>query len=123
MVGGDENHWHILINQRNRAMLHLCCRIALSMDITDFLKFQSSLKSYRIVEATTHIKSIAGIGQSARNVFCQSILLQHLLHLLWYERQLCNVFLKLHLGNAAQFMTQSQGKEGKNHHLTGKRLG
>ena len=62
-------------------------------------------------------------ARSARNVFCQSILLQHLLHLLWYERQLCNVFLKLHLGNAAQFMTQSQGKEGKNHHLTGKRLG
>ena len=61
ILGGNENHRHLLVNQSNRSMLHLSSRIALRMDVRNFFQLQSSFQSHREVVAPTQIEHVACI--------------------------------------------------------------
>ena len=88
MMRSKENDWHILIYQSDRTMLHFGSRIALGMDITDFLQLQGTLHRHRIVHTTTQIQEIVRIGKHSGDILDHRSLLQYLLHLLRNLRKL-----------------------------------
>ena len=49
VIGGDEDHRHILVYHSDRTVLHLGGGIAFGVDVRDFLQFQGTFKSHRIV--------------------------------------------------------------------------
>ena len=54
----DNNHRHILIDQRDRAMFHLGCGITLGMNIGDFFQLQGTLKRHREIDPPSQIEKI-----------------------------------------------------------------
>jgi len=80
----------MLINQCNRPMFHLTCRITLGMDIGDFLQFQCPLQCNREVTSPPKVKEITGVHVLTGDLFCLLIQLQCLLQQLWNLLQIGN---------------------------------
>ena len=55
---GDEHHRHLLVDQRDRAVFHLRCRVALSVDIADLLQFERALQRGRKAVAAAQVQKI-----------------------------------------------------------------
>ena len=51
VVGGYHHHGHVAVDQGYGAVLHLGGRIALGVDVADFLQLQSALQGYGIAVA------------------------------------------------------------------------
>ena len=58
-AGREDDHRHSLIDQGNRAVLHLAAGIAFGVDIADFLEFQRAFKREGIIGAATQLEHIA----------------------------------------------------------------
>ena len=52
VVGGNGNHRHILIHQRQRAMLQFAGRVSFSVDVGNFLELERAFHGNRVVHAT-----------------------------------------------------------------------
>src|SRR5262245_27172537 len=52
------------IDERNRAMLHFACGVALGMDVRDLLQLESSLERQWEVEPSPEIEDMTAIGEA-----------------------------------------------------------
>ena len=122
IMSGNDHHWHVRINQCNGAVLHLGGRIALGVDIRDFLQFQGALQGYRIAEAATEIEEIARIGERTAQVGNTLVELEHFLHLRGNLTQFLHDFLIVSLRHHSFLFTQGKCKHRQDSHLTGECL-
>src|SRR5262245_44318911 len=68
VMGCDHDHWHILIDERNRSVLEFARGIAFGVDIGNFLELERTLERERKTGAATEIKDIPAFGEIAREV-------------------------------------------------------
>ena len=122
-MGSNNHHRHIAINQRNRAMLHLRCRITFSVDVANLLQLQSSLQGYRILESAAQIDEIASVRKGTAQVSYLIVQLQHFLHLgRNVPELLCNL-LVFAFADGTSLLTDGKCQEDENGNLTGECLG
>ncbi len=72
--GRDDDDRHGLIDQRNRSVLELACRITFRVDIGNFLELQRALKRQRVTGAATeieHMFDLAEIAADSLDLFFQ----------------------------------------------------
>ena len=112
MCGYKENR-HAVVDKGDRSVLHLCCRIALGMDIAYLLELQCALKSHRIVPATSQIEEVGGIGVCAADGLDAVVELQHLLNLVRDDGQLLYHGVIFLLADGALAVSQTQSQQGK----------
>ena len=58
LVGGDEHHGHIVVDEGDGAMLHLSGRITFGMDVGYFLELQRSFQGDREIIPSSEVKEI-----------------------------------------------------------------
>ena len=61
-VRGEKHRRRLRIDQGNGAMLHLGGRIALSVNIADFLEFESAFEGDRIKILPAEVEHVAGVA-------------------------------------------------------------
>ncbi len=80
VVRCHHDNWHIRIDQRQRAMLQLACRIGFSVNIRDLFELQCAFQRNRILIATPQEQGVMFV----REIFSQRlnafVLRQHLLN-------------------------------------------
>ena len=54
-----------MVDQCDRAVLHLGCGIALGVDVGNLFQFQSAFERSGVVVAAAEIEEIVGIGEDA----------------------------------------------------------
>ena len=122
-MGGNDYYRHITVNQRDRSMLHLCCRIALSVDVANLLQLQCTLQGYWILESAAQIDEIARIRKGTAQVSYLIVELQHFLHLgRNVPKLLCNLLIFV-FTDGSLLLTDGECQEDKDGNLTGERLG
>ena len=75
----EDDNRHLLVDQGNRTVLHLPGRIALGMNIGQFLELERALKRDGIVDAPPEIQEVAGMAIFPGDLFNRFGLLQCLL--------------------------------------------
>ena len=76
---------HLLVDERDRAVLHLAGRIALGVDVGDLLQLQRPFERDRIVDAAPEVEKVAPLIEPPRDLLGQRLALQRLLE---QQRQL-----------------------------------
>ena len=61
IVRRDRDDRHLLVDERDRAVLHLAGRIAFGVDVGDLLQLQRALERDRIVDAAAEIEEVAAL--------------------------------------------------------------
>ena len=62
----DRHDRHLLVDERDRAVLHLAGRIALGVNVGDFLELQRALERDRVVDAAAEIQEVGARRGTAR---------------------------------------------------------
>ena len=57
---GDEDHRHVLVDERDRPVLHLRRGIALGVDVGDLLELERALERHREVDAASQVERVGG---------------------------------------------------------------
>jgi hypothetical protein len=65
----DHDDRHVLVDQRDRAVLQLAGRIAFGVDVGDFLELQRAFQRQRIAGAAAEIEHVLGLRELARETF------------------------------------------------------
>ena len=65
VVRRDRDDRHLLVDERDRAVLHLAGRIALGVDVRDLLQLQRALERDRIVDARARDRGSRCAGRTA----------------------------------------------------------
>ena len=99
VVGGDDEYWHLRVDEGNGSMLHFCSRIALGMNIGNLLQLQRTLQGQWIVVAAAEIEAVLCIGENHCQACNLLIGLQRLPNLLRDERELFHHFAIELVGN------------------------
>ena len=68
IVRRDRDHRHLLVDQRDRPVLHLAGRIALGVDVGDLLQLQRALERDRIVDPAPQIEEVAALVEPLRDL-------------------------------------------------------
>ena len=55
----EDDHRHIVVDQRDRPVLHLAGGIAFGVDVADFLELQRAFQRHRIIGAAAEIEHVA----------------------------------------------------------------
>ena len=66
VIGSDDDHRHVLVDERDRPMFQLPRRIAFGMNIGNFLEFQRPFERQGIGRAAAEIKHVADLGDFPR---------------------------------------------------------
>ena len=61
----DDDHRHRLVDQRDRAMLELACRITFGVDVADFLELQRAFHGDREHRPAAEIEHVLGLATGA----------------------------------------------------------
>src|SRR3954447_23356372 len=61
VVRGNRDDRHLLVDQRDRSVLHLARRVALGVDVRDLLQLQRSLEGDGIVDPPPEIQDVAAL--------------------------------------------------------------
>ena len=69
----------VLVDQRDRSVLHFAGRIALRVDVRNFLQLERALECDRVVDATTQVQEITMVLQLLRQRLDLTVRLQGLL--------------------------------------------
>ena len=120
---GDYKDRHLGVDEGDRPVLHLGCRIALGMDIGDFFQLQGTFQCNRIIVTTAQIEAVLGIGEDGGQTFYLLVGLQGLLHLLGNQCQFLHHLLVLLTRDAAALVGNTKGQHRKNGYLTCKGFG
>ena len=75
----DRHDRHLLVDERNRPVLHLAGRIALGMDVRNLLQLERALECNRIVDPAPEIQEITALVEPLRNFFRERLALERLL--------------------------------------------
>ena len=65
IVRRDRDDRHLLVDERDRPVLHLAGRIALGVDVRDLLQLQRAFERDRIVDAAAEVQEVARAGRTA----------------------------------------------------------
>ena len=65
IVWRDGDDRHLLVDERDRAVLHLAGRIAFGVDVGDFLQLQRAFERDRIVDAAAEIEEVGRLWNFA----------------------------------------------------------
>ena len=57
---GDGHHGHVLVDQGDRAVLHLAGRVALGVDVGDLLELERAFEGDRVVDAAAEVEEVLG---------------------------------------------------------------
>src|SRR5215212_9700858 len=68
IVRRDRDDRHLLVDERDRAVLHLPRGIPFRVDVRDLLQLQRSLESYWIVDAAPEIEKVAALVEPLCNL-------------------------------------------------------
>ena len=104
-------------------MLHLRCRIALRVDITNLLQFQCPLHRYGVVVASPEVDEVLRVCKGLCEVGYLLILLQHFRYLFGNLRQLMHHAQVLHFVHRAFGATDTEREHGERGNLCGERFG
>ena len=64
---GEDDHRHLVVDQRDRPVLHLAGGIAFGVDVADFLELQRAFERHRKVGAAAEVEHVAGRGDEVRH--------------------------------------------------------
>ena len=69
IVGRDGHHRHLLVDERDRSVLHLARRIAFGVDVGNLLQLQRALERDRVVDAAAEEQEIGTVVEPLRDLF------------------------------------------------------
>ena len=69
IVRRNRDDGHGLVDERDGAVLHLAGRIALGMDVGDFLQLQGAFERDRIVDAAPQVEEVAALVEAPGDLF------------------------------------------------------
>ncbi len=64
IIGRDRDNGHVLVHQRQRAVLEFSGRIGLGMDVGNLLEFERAFHRYRVMHAATEEKRMLFAGKA-----------------------------------------------------------
>ena len=64
IVGRDRHDRHVLVDERDRPVLHLAGRVPLGVDVRDLLQLERTLERDRVVEAPPEEEEIAAASET-----------------------------------------------------------
>ena len=118
-----DDHRHLLVDEGDRAVLHLRCRVALGVDVGDFLELEGALEGHRVVVAASEVEEVADIGEYLREVGDLLVVLEYLCNLVRYGLQLVDELYPPLVGNGAELLGEAESEEEEGRDLCGKCLG
>src|SRR5260370_6966932 len=68
VVRRDDDHRHVFIDERNRAVLELACGVPFGVNIGDFFELERPLERHRKAGPATGIEDIAAFCEIAREI-------------------------------------------------------
>ena len=89
IVRRDGHDGHLLVDERDRPVLHLAGRVALGVDVRDLLQLQRAFERDRIVDAAPEIEKVAALVEPLRDLLGDRLALERLLE---QQRQLRQPF-------------------------------
>ena len=81
----DRHHRHLLVDERDRAVLHLAGRVALGVDVRDLLQLERALERDRVVDAAAEEQEVVPVVEPPGDLVHQR---RHAQRLLDQRRQL-----------------------------------
>ena len=69
IVRRDRDDRHLLVDQRDRTVLHFPGRVPFGVDVRDFLQLQRSFERNRIVDAATEEQEVGAVVEAFRDLF------------------------------------------------------
>ncbi len=85
IVRRDRHDRHLLVDERDRTVLHLAGRVALGVDVGDLLQLERALERDRIVDPAAEIEEVAALIEAPRDLLGAGLALERLLE---QQRQL-----------------------------------
>ena len=77
----QHDHRRLLVDERDRPVLHLAGGIALGVDVGDLLELERALERQREAGAAAEIEHVARLGDLRRDLLDRLVMLQHLVGL------------------------------------------
>ena len=68
VVRRDRHDRHLLVDERNRPVLHLAGRIALGVDVRDLLQLERALERDRVVDPAPEIQEVTPLVEPLRDL-------------------------------------------------------
>ena len=65
VAGRDRHHRHVLVDQRDRAVLHLARGVALGVDVGDLLELERAFEGDRVVDAAPQVEEVLAPGSTS----------------------------------------------------------
>ena len=78
VASGQGHDRKIAIDESDRPMFHLACRVALGMDVGDLLELQCTLESDRIVETAPDVEKVPGVREATSQLLVTPLVQQNL---------------------------------------------
>ena len=123
VFGQQDDNRHLIVDQGNRSVLHLPGRIALGMNIRQFLELERALKRNRIVDAPPEIQEVAGMAVFLGDLFNRFGLLQRRLDQGGQSNDVFDELPAMVAVEDAAALSEVQGQQIEGGQLCGKRLG
>ena len=123
IVGRDGDHRHVLVDERDRAVLHLAGRIAFGVDVGDFLELQRAFERDRIVDAAAEVQEVGAVVELRRDLLDLLRGLQRVFEDLRQLHQRVDVLAALRRRQRAAHFGELQREEVERDQLRGERLG
>ena len=110
----DDDHRHILVDERDRPVLQLARRIAFGVDVGNFLELERAFQRDRIIDAAAEIEHVARMGDLAGDVGDVLLVLQDLRHVPRRLDQRADQFALLLASDGAAHLGRQQwrGRQG-----------
>ena len=79
IVRRDRDDRHLLVDERDRPVLHLAGRVALGVDVGDLLQLERALERDRVVDPAAEEQEVAALVEPLRDLLGHGFALQRLL--------------------------------------------
>lgn len=122
VFGCDYDARHPLVDERDRSVLHLRCRISLGMNIAYLLEFQRALQGGGIVVAPAEVEEIVGECEDPRDLLHLSVKLQCLGDYIWQSGDGRRYLSLLCGGKGSAEPSDRDCKHSEHRHLSGEGL-
>ncbi len=117
-----EHHRHVLVNQSYGPVLHLRRRIALGVDVRDFLEFERPFQGYREIDTPPQIQEMLCVSVLGSESFYARAQFQDFVYQLRHPGKLRYQLLTLRLAQPP-LAPQMEPQQCQRHYLRRERLG
>ena len=119
----DRHDRHLLVDERDGAVLHLACRIAFGVDVRDFLQLQRAFERDRVVDPPAEVQEIGAVVEALGHLFHRGRRLDGLLEDLRHLQQLVDVMANLRRRQRAAHLRHVEREQLQRDELRRERLG